>query len=82
MERGAEPWSWALEASSARSHDFHPGVGPRREGPLMSHQGLSSGPSQGESQSACSLEQEGSVCMLRSGFGGTAWPPIPSLRRL
>lgn len=44
MERGAEPWSWVLETSSARSHDFRPGVRLRREGPLMSHQGLSSCP--------------------------------------
>lgn len=43
MERGAEPWSWVLETSSARSHDFHPGVGLRREGPCpRSQQGLSS----------------------------------------
>lgn len=33
MERGAEPWSWVLETSSAGSHDFHPGVRLRREGP-------------------------------------------------
>lgn len=31
MERGAEPWSWALDTSSAGSHDFHPGVVLRRE---------------------------------------------------
>lgn len=34
MERGAEPWSWVLETSSAGSHDFYPGVGLRRESPL------------------------------------------------
>lgn len=33
MERGAEPWSWVLETSSAGSHDFYPGVGLRRESP-------------------------------------------------
>ena len=33
MERGAEPWSWVLETSSAGSPDFYPGVGLRREAP-------------------------------------------------
>ena len=31
MQRGAEPWNWVLETSSAGSHDFHPGVVLRRE---------------------------------------------------
>ena len=37
MQRGAEPWNWVLETSSAGSHDFHPGVVLRREAPPHPH---------------------------------------------
>lgn len=83
MERGAEPWSWVLETSSAGSPDFHPGV-LRREGsphPLsVSHQSPSS-PCPGWNAPQVSLQsetREGS----RSGFWGMARPPLTSLPRL
>lgn len=67
MERGAEPWSWVLETSSAGSHDFCPGVGLRREGPPCPTRILL--PAQGESQASLWSETgERPMREFRSGF--------------
>lgn len=83
MERGAEPWSWVLETSSASSHDFHPGVVLRREGsphpsPSPSSPQGPSSPCLGWSASQVSLQSEtgeGSMCVFRSGFWGHGTAP-------
>lgn len=64
MERGAEPWSWVLETSSAGSHAFSPGVGLRREGPPCST-GVPLLPAlAGKSaESPCSMRQEKDPCV-------------------
>lgn len=86
MEGREEPWSWALETSSARAHDFHPGVGLRREGAspsTMSHQDPLLVLAGASHRSAYSLETgEGSVYVSGSEFWVIAWLPLPPLPRL
>lgn len=77
MERGAEPWSWVLETSSAGSHDFHPGVGLRREGPHVPLGSFSL--PRASHKSPCGLRQEKDPCGS-SEVGSEAQPgPLSNL---
>lgn len=70
MERGAEPWSWALDTSSAGSHDFHPGVVLRREScphpppaPCPSRVPLLPALTGAHHRSPCNLRQDKDLCV-------------------
>lgn len=82
MERGAEPWSWVLETSSAGSPDFYPGVGLRREAPPHVPPGsLFSLPWQEPMQSPYSTRQEKDLCVYPKEGSGVQ-PDSLSLPRL
>ena len=71
MERGAEPWSWVLETSSAGSPDFYPGVGLRREAPPHVPPGsLFSLTWQEPVQSPYSTKQEKDLCVYPKAGSG------------